>query len=244
MNWNEKLRRILRGGLYRRIGRVLKEIPIDFGGGCSVLKAVLFAELIVELGLHTTVDIGVYRGRSFFPQALAHHSLRNGIVYGIDPFSKQAALQNDTPELLKQLDRFLQNTDFDDLFDSVNAKIDRLCLRENATILRTTSSEAAKEFHASSREFDFIHIDGNHDIDAVVNDLKLFMPLLSKRGVLVMDDVSWRAIRPAVELAQSHLQLWLQLTDDLNDFAVFAHKEHPKASVLRRVCSHVLRLTH
>jgi hypothetical protein len=45
--------------------------PSDFGGGCSPEKAHVLLWLIKHGRPAASCDIGVYRGRSFFPQALA-----------------------------------------------------------------------------------------------------------------------------------------------------------------------------
>jgi len=57
-------------GLFTELEEILGEIKIDFGGGCSFEKAYVMAWLIANYQLKSTVDIGVYRGRSLFPQAL------------------------------------------------------------------------------------------------------------------------------------------------------------------------------
>ncbi|MDH4186070.1 MAG: class I SAM-dependent methyltransferase, partial [Nitrospira sp.] len=40
------------------------------------------------------------------------------------------------------------------------------------------------------------HIDGNHDFDRVMDDLRNYVPKLRIGGFLVMDDIDWPAIAP------------------------------------------------
>jgi len=228
-------------GLNGKVRHVLNAIPIDFGGGCSRKKALLFAGIIHELQFKVTVDIGVYRGRSFFPQALAHRYSSDGIVYGVDPYDPTAAQQNDTPELANAMQVFVAETNFDSLFESVQQRIHQMGLEKHATLLRMTSSEAAKHFRDRNIECDLVHIDGNHDTEAVLSDVSSYIPLLSASGILVLDDVSWKSVRPALELAQRDMKLLVETHDDWNDFAVLCHKgptQRPAvAKLIRRWCT-------
>src|SRR4051794_26030032 len=97
---------VARPTLYRQVARVLEQIPVDFGGGCSVSKAHVMAWLIRRHQLTTTLDIGVYRGRSLFPQGIAHVQYTGGVVYGVDPWSSEAAREHDHEQLRDALARF------------------------------------------------------------------------------------------------------------------------------------------
>ena len=54
------------GKMFAEIKAALNRISIDFGGGCNLHKAPVMAWLIKQFGLTTSLDIGVYRGRSLF----------------------------------------------------------------------------------------------------------------------------------------------------------------------------------
>ena len=62
-----------------QIEECLRQIPTDFGGGCTIEKALIMADYIVSEHITYSIEVGVYRGRSFFPQALAHNS-RAGVL--------------------------------------------------------------------------------------------------------------------------------------------------------------------
>lgn len=205
----------------RTIEELLADVPIDFGGGCSVEKAHVLAWLIRHGRLAASVDVGVYRGRSFIPQAWAHRMYTGGIAYGVDPYSRVEACQHDNPRLADELDRWVETTDFDDLYDDVQDICRRLGLRDNSELMRMTSSAAAKGFVDRGVSLGLIHIDGNHDTAAVTQDVRDYMPLLQIGGFLVLDDISWTSVRPAVELAAEQLIRIYQHVDDYNDFAVF-----------------------
>lgn len=175
----------------------LRVIPADFGGGCSVAKAGLLASLIRHWGLRSTVDIGVYRGRSLFPQAIAHKHYTGGVVYGIDLWSAEEAKEENNLELKERIDRFVRKTDFEAIYEEVEA-IRREC-----------------------RFFGLVHIDGNHDTERVTEDVSLYLPRVVRGGFVVLDDVSWDSVRPAYEQLAAEAMLIFERTEGDDDYAVF-----------------------
>lgn len=203
------------------IRALLDEIPKDFGGGCSVEKAHVLAWLIQIGRVRSSLDIGVYRGRSFFPQALAHQRFTGGVVYGVDPYSKAEAQENDNFELRDQIAQFIEATDFDALFRDVQDLRKRCGLERHAKLVRRTSAAAARQFRQQQIAFGLIHIDGNHDQQAVLDDVRAYLPLLGAGGFLVMDDISWSSVKQAVDEVQAALPLLYARVDSRNDYAVF-----------------------
>src|SRR6516164_2784330 len=106
--------------LRKQTADLLKEIPIDFGGGCSASKANVMAYLIRRFGMKTSLDIGVYRGRSLMPQAMAHKLYTGGTAYGVDPWSTEQAKENDNIRLKEKIDQFLAETDFEAIYQGVD----------------------------------------------------------------------------------------------------------------------------
>jgi len=69
--------------LLRDLKQIVTQIPVDFAGGSPLSKTFLMAYLALEYDLKNYVEIGIYRGRSFFPMAYAA-KLLNCMAYGID----------------------------------------------------------------------------------------------------------------------------------------------------------------
>lgn len=204
------------------IARILDQIPIDFGGGSSLRKGHAMAWLIKKHALRTTLDIGVYRGRSLFPQAFAHRHFTGGMVYGVDPWSASEAMEHDNAQLKEAIGTFVSNTDFEGLYEQVIALRRTLGLERHCTLLRSTSANAASIFEKDGVSFDLIHIDGNHDTKAVLKDVDLYLPRLSQGGFLVMDDVSWDSVKPAYERVNQKLcRVYELIKQPSDDFAVF-----------------------
>ncbi len=208
--------------LLTEIRRVLDQVPIDFGGRCSLRKAYLMAWLIRRFDLHDSLDIGVYRGRSLFPQAVAHKHAGTGRVTGVDPWSAAEADEHDHTELRTQIKAFVDSTDFEALYQEVAERAHTLGLSSYVRLVRETSQRAAERFAAAGTRFGLIHIDGNHDTEPVLQDVRAYLPLLKPGGFLVMDDVSWPSVRPALEEAASRAQLLIERTsaDKRDDYPV------------------------
>src|SRR5580693_6693523 len=98
--------------LRRRVRDAVSAIQIDFGGGCSVSKGYLMAWLIRRYQLTASVDIGVYRGRSLVPQALAHREFTGGKAYGVDPWLNDEVKETGNPSLREAIDRFVDASNF------------------------------------------------------------------------------------------------------------------------------------
>jgi hypothetical protein len=207
--------------LRSEITDLLTHIPLDFGGGCSASKAYVMAHFIRDLRMQATLDIGVYRGRSLLPQALAHLRHSGGVAYGVDPWSKADARENDNLELKAQLDRFVETTDFEALHGQVDALRRRFGVERHCVLVRKRSADAAEDFRRAGMRFDLIHVDGNHDTAVVMKDVQDCLLLLKRGGILVMDDVSWRSVRPAYDDVASRTTKLFERTDALNDYAVF-----------------------
>ena len=207
--------------LRRQIIDALSGIQIDFGGGSSASKGYLMAWLIREYEIASSVDIGVYRGRSLVPQAICHREFTGGKAYGVDPWSKIEARETDNPVLRTAIDRFIDETDFAAICAEVGTLIQRLDLEKNCQLVRETSSSAIRYFERESITFGLIHIDGNHDSDRVMADVALYLPRLSSGGFVVMDDVSWDSVKPAYSAVSMRLRKVYQKQDASNDYAVF-----------------------
>lgn len=215
------LKIISRKKLYNEIKSLLDNIQADFGGGCGVEKAFVIAWLIGSFRMKNTVDIGVYRGRSFFPQALAHRKFTGGKVYGVDPWNKLDAAENDNIELKDQINEFIEKTNFNAIFQEVSSFREKNNFGENSVIVRDKSENAAYMFSKRNLFFNLIHIDGNHDTDFAVKDVNLYLPLLNKNGFVILDDISWDSVKPAMEILNRKTKLLIARSDRENDYAIY-----------------------
>jgi hypothetical protein len=216
--------------LRAEVEQILATTPIDFGGGCSASKATVLAQIIRTQRVTRSIDLGIYRGRSFFPQALAHRST-GGTVFGVDPYSAFEAAEHDHPELAVEIANFVATTDWDGLYNDVVGKLGTLQLADHAEILRTTSNAAFEQL--SSHRYGLIHVDGNHDTSAVMGDVEKYSQILEPNGFLVLDDISWTSVKPATNWVQARFTLLYARVDTWNDYAVFWNGSGRRTARLR-----------
>jgi len=187
--------------LYKDLSKIVDQIPMDFGGGCPISKSFLMAKIALSENLKTYVEIGIYRGRSFFPMVRTMQLL-GGVAYGIDPYTKEAAFEFDVEAQIKQtIDELIITTDFSEMYAEVSAFRQAMGFEHCSEILRTKSSEAVDYFRDHRISIDMLHIDGNHDTKYVLEDIDLYLPLVKEGGYIVLDDTDWNSVKPALNKA-------------------------------------------
>ncbi|WP_166442853.1 glycosyltransferase [Phragmitibacter flavus] len=203
--------------LINQIRCLSDKIPSDFGGGSPMEKIRLMVHLATCANVSTYVEIGVYRGRSFLPMALAMKT-SGGRAFGVDPYSRTAAAEDDVSDQLRpHIDHFVETTDFDQIYSDVEALIDDQDLRESTKLLRVPSSQAAGYFRDKRISIGMLHVDGNHDTRFVMEDVQLYLPLMEPCGLVILDDIDWDSIRPAHAWLNAHATLLFETSN----FAVF-----------------------
>jgi predicted O-methyltransferase YrrM len=208
------------------LAEIVAAVPLDFGGGSSLSKALVFADLIAAFGIHDAVEIGVYRGRSLLPVAAVLRAQGAGRVVGIDPWSADAALQADDHEVGAVVNDWARAHPWEETYTEVLGRIDTFGLAGHTEILRMTSADAAARIPDGS--VGLVHVDGNHDQAAVQADVDLYLPKLQPGGFLALDDASWSSVRAVMANLDGglepvfHLHDALPLHDDQpTDFAVY-----------------------
>jgi hypothetical protein len=219
--------RLLNEDLRGRVSAVNAGIALDEGGGATLAKVLMLADIVVGLPVRTAVEIGVYRGRLLLPLALVVQRA-GGQIFGIDPYSAIAAEQHDEHAVGVDLRAWPSLIDWDGLHAEVLARIEQLGIQDCCHLVRARSADAAARFERAS--VDLLHIDGNHDASAVASDARLYLPLVRAGGYVVLDDIGWESIRPVFEFLRAHHELLFALYDGGglaldgvggNDFAVF-----------------------
>jgi glycosyltransferase involved in cell wall biosynthesis len=182
--------------LYCDLSKIINKIQVDFGGGSPISKTILMASLFLNYHLKNYVEIGVYRGRSFFP--MAYIAEQNAcMAYGIDPYNFDDAKENDLEEQKKEeVNTFLSRIDFSAMYDDVTSFQIENNLDKASKIIRETSEEAHPFFKNNQIEIDMLHIDGNHDTEFVRKDAELYIPLVKNGGFIIFDDINWISIKP------------------------------------------------
>ena len=183
----------------KRIDRYLRFNFYRTDGLISRLDALIFRELVtgqVKQGVRgSLVEIGVHYGRSFFLLALGRSGSEKALA--VDLFEDDALHTN--REGIGRFGGFRNNCrkyrfDFSD-----------------AEILKSSSLEiSAEEILGRVGEVRFFSIDGGHTYEHVANDLRLAEKVLTRDGVICLDDM-FSALWPEVAIATFD---WLRAADN------------------------------
>ena len=122
------------------------------------------------------LEIGVYRGQtlSLFKILSEQLGLKSE-VFGISPLDSSA-------------DEFSSYVNIDYESD-INLNFKKFNLQKPKIIKSLSASQESREF-IKSKEWDLIYVDGSHDYEDVVRDVKISINNLKSGGFLVLDDSS------------------------------------------------------
>jgi len=184
--------------LLEDLKRIQNLIPVDLGGCCTLSNSFLMSHLILEYNLKNYLEIGVYRGRSFFAAAYAVKIL-GGMAYGIDPYDYESIEKQDLEySFHPDVNAFLASVNLSQIYDDVLKLRDELALSDNSKIIREKSNIAANLFRRNKIAIDMLHINSYHNPKQVSEDIDLYLPFVRIGGFVVMDDLNWDLDKPAV----------------------------------------------
>ena len=166
--------------------------------------------LVRDLGMTRGAEIGVWRGAysAMFCEACPQiHMLC------VDPWqSYQAWLDTKNAMEPAKAAAFIEES-----YQIAKARLAPL----NATIIRKFSADAAKDVPDGS--LDFVYVDGNHVLDAVLEDLTLWTPKVRSGGLIAGHDYRVFTNKPTIHVveavhrftAQHKIDPWFVLARDL-----------------------------
>ena len=152
-------------------------------GWCSEEKALTLASLVIAFRPSLIVEIGVYGGRSLIPMALACQAVNHGLVIGIDPWSKEVAMREQTTQ--EDRDWWETKVDLEKIRTDFMARIAEYQLEKFVRIERKESKDVPAPSGVS-----ILHVDGAHS-DTALHDIVKFAPNVVVGGYCVTDDSTW-----------------------------------------------------
>lgn len=155
-------------------------------GWCTLEKANRLYRLVVEAKAETSVELGVFYGKSLFAIAQGHKDSGRGFVIGIDPWSNKACLEGSNSPAN---DAWWNSLNLFDIHKDCVNNIEKFGLSEFCSIVRMKSQAVACLIANSS--LDIIHQDSNHNPETIIAELKLWTPKLKLGGFWIADDVDW-----------------------------------------------------
>lgn len=175
-------------------------LELVLAGWCWPEKAEKMAQLILDEKATLVVEIGVFGGRSLFPQAMAMRHKKQGVVIGIDPWRRENTVEGGVGAAnsawWSNLELHKIHTDFMDNLWRLN--LSRWCLP-----WRCGAEECFGMFPSAS--IDILHIDGNHSELVSCRDVELYLPRVRHGGHIWLDDTNWVSVRVATQMLDANL---------------------------------------
>ncbi len=169
--------------LLQEINAWLPKIP----GWCTPAKAAAMVKVIREMKPALSVELGTFGGSSLIPQALAIKLNGTGVIHGIDPWERGAALEDMAEEANRE---WWGKIDLEDIYKHAAHFVEHLGLSKIATLIRARSESVAHRYAESS--IDLLHIDGNHAEEPAYRDAALWFPKVKTGGYIFFDDIEWK----------------------------------------------------
>lgn len=200
----------------------IREFSATAEGWCRVERALEMAELIVETKPVCVVEIGVFAGGSLVPQALALKENGFGRIYGIDPWSREAAIEQVftdgkiTSDAETVAAAWWAEVDLEKMHQLCLQGIWRYCLEEYAVVIRARSEHCPELFTA----IDICYIDGSHSEEASCRDVNLYGSKVKSGGFIWIDDANWKTVEKAIGL----LEVFCTLERDHEQYQLYRVK--------------------
>lgn len=187
---------------------------LSLHGWCSRNKAIHMAQLILDNKPEVLVEVGVFGGRGCLAMAMACQHSYHGHVHAIDPWTKEAALEEGVNE---EHDKWWATVNLDQIYATFVSNMHQMGLQDWVTIHRQHDTEAVNHFADGSVQF--LHLDGNHAEGIALRSSKMWAPKLAPGAVLVFDDVLWPSNKVALDWLRAHPQF-----TDLGEFDMMDEK--------------------
>lgn len=189
------------GSLPTLVSGYIHGVMPSMHGWCHPAKAEALAMTILEVKPEIAVEIGVYAGRSLIVIALAMHTNGFGRVIGIDPWDANASIAGFEHDEANR--KWWADCPHDAIYSDCVRYIREMGVERYIDLVRGTSEQAAIGFrltHRINREqpfIQFLHIDGNHSEASALFDVRTYVPMVEKGGVVCFDDVNWNTTNAA-----------------------------------------------
>lgn len=181
------------------------------GGWCTKEKAIKIHGIILERGLKSGVEIGVFSGRSLCAAGIAMAS-NGGEIVGIDPYQYEPAADD---EVEANRDWWAK-LNYEEIYQEATRHIHTLDIARQVSIVRKTSRDAYVAHKAGHHHpLDYLHIDGNHSQWASTFDVVTWVPEVKPGGIICMDDVNWdsTAIAQTLLAKKADFLCWVSEAD-------------------------------
>lgn len=170
---------------YSDLRREIEDATPEGGDWCSPDKAIQLAALVLEVRPQIIVELGVWKGGSAIPMAIALRHLGDGQLVAIDAWSTEASVAGQEGVNAA----WWQSVGDDGHECARQTFLGRLKKHqispERCTVLRQRSDE-----EVVLTVIDILHHDANHG-PQVVLDVERWAPAVRVGGILILNDLDW-----------------------------------------------------
>jgi predicted O-methyltransferase YrrM len=176
--------------------------PMD--GWTTPERACEMAECILETKARVCVDIGVFAGRSTIAMGFAARQLVDSVVYGIDSWKIDTAVEGDNVE--ENAKWWKEKANLEQMHWHAMRAIWSHNLDQWVIIIRSPSQYVSHIFDT----IDFLNIDGCHTEIASCRDVELYLPKVRSGAYVCFDDTDW----PSTQKAQRMIEKYCDIVND------------------------------
>ena len=187
--------------LPEHIERAIYEYLPHMDGWTTPERACEIADCILKTKAKVCVDIGVFAGRSTIAMGFAARQLVNSKVYGIDPWTPEAATDNDDNK--EGVDWWKEKANLEEIQRQATRAVWNHRLEQWVVLIRSKSEYVYQLFP----EIEFLNIDGGHSEVASCRDVELYLPRVKSGFFVCMDDCSWPSTQKAVKMLDDQCEL-------------------------------------
>lgn len=183
------------------IRNAIHEYLVHMEGWCTPERGCEMAECILETKAKVCVDIGVFAARSTIAMGFAAREQTDAMVYGIDAWKVDSAVEGDNVE--ENAKWWKERSNLEQMHRNTMQSIWSHRLDAWVTIIRNGSQYVANLFPV----IDFLNIDGCHTEVASCRDVELYLPRLRSNGFLMFDDSDWQSTQKALGMIEEQCEL-------------------------------------
>lgn len=155
-------------------------------GWCSLEKAITLASIIIAIRPRIVVELGVWRGGSAIPMAIALRALGAGQLVAVDAWAAAFSVAGQEGPHAQWWGEAQGQDGHDHAYETFVARLQKHEIGPDRCVVRRQRTDVA----AVPSAIDVLHHDANHGPQAVL-DIDRWAPAVRLGGFLVIDDLDW-----------------------------------------------------
>lgn len=169
-------------------------------GWCTPDKAIDLVNIVLDRRPTLVVESGIFGGRSLFAMAMAVKENGHGTVWGVDPWSVEAALEGEESQANREW--WTKNVELEKIYHSFVLHTMALGLLPHINWIRSKGQQAARIF--DDKSIGLFHLDSNHSELVSCLEVQTWEPKMAEKSIWIMDDADWPSQAKAIQMIKDH----------------------------------------